>query len=150
MEDPVNTTKNNEYGYCSEDLWCVECGNQSISYDPGLENHCDYCIWKHYRKSERYDIYNDFWTEHYIEIGRLLPSVNKTHEPYKTAYSFIKPDTFLVEIKNKEYIDNPENDTRVLVPLGTINKKPIIPRPPTPPPKHEGSWASLFPENNKR
>jgi len=124
--------------------WCIECENQAISFAPDNKGRCDYCIWKHYYKLERYDIYNDFWREHFIEMGRIIECRRDIHEPYKTACSFIRPDAGTIEIKNKK---SETKNYRILTPLGPNKKIVIIPEH-KPIVNHDGPWSSLFETSN--
>jgi len=133
-----NNTNRNLHFEEQSTVWC-SCENQSINHN---EIECDYCIWKRFYKTERYDIYNEFWKEHFIEMGRILVSRNKEDKERflcQQAYRFIKPDSSSEKFENVI-----PDDIRILTILGNKDKKIIIPKKDIPIIKHTGPWSSLF------
>ena len=86
--------------------WCSDCEIQVILPCSDL---CEYCQWKKDIKTERYCIYNSYWTKHFESIGRLIPDCDKT----KNNNLLVKPYNRFLQTETHEQLQQSLEKTKV-------------------------------------
>lgn len=89
----------------------------------------DYKHWAHEIKHEEYTIYNDYWRDHFVEMGRIL--VPKRDTACEQARNALKP---------AKWYTSP-TDTMELV---WLNGRPAEPEPEEQPKPQIDTWSQLF------
>ena len=135
MDEYYSDTESDNVSEIVEEI-CV-CQNDTPVSHNGL---CEYCEWKtHYYSGslEDYTIYNPFWLQHFNQMGRFTPKVERTKDGTRKEV-FLQARRIINEpniIRNTPKVD--------------INKMTYLKyvEPITPPPvekPHVKNWAGLF------